>query len=505
MTRQSKSIILSDFSGGWNADASPTTIPLNQALDLDNIILLPGSGFKKRNGNSVFNSSAMASGAAVHGLGYYRKADATDFMMSICGTKLYKSDSLDGTMDDITNTLTITTGQDYIWINAQMNDLSIFVGGNRATDVPIKWSGSGNGAVLGGTPPVGKFGIQGNNRFFIGNTIANPSRIYWSILGNPEDWSGTGSGSQDISTNDGDQLVGAVLLGVDHMLLFKQNSIHDLIIRASPFPVSPLFKNVGAVSMRAIVNVDGVLYFITPEPRMKATDGSKIIDFPETINSVWDGLVKSRLQYVQGVYDKTRRLILWFCTNGVGAANNYCIAWDLNRECWLKFSTGHGMNCASIMQDRTIYAGAYDGKVYQMDDPDTVDDASETTTAVTAYWRSGWMDMEQMIQLKYIPYADINFKTSVTSSSSFQFSYGYDFNIDQKEVSISMVQTGSLYDTALYDTDTYGGISDKTKLSFMKGRGKFFQYKLQNSATEQFFQINRLALPVNLDAPFALR
>ncbi len=268
-----------DFSGGLNTKSPSMVLGNNEASDLQNINLLPTGGFERRNGNSAFNATAMDSGSSVHGLGYYKLSSSSYYMMAIAGTKIFKSDNLDGTMDDITGSLTITTGKDKIWTHAQMNNLSIFVGGEP--NAPIKWNGTGNAAVLGGSPPSGEFGLMANNRFFIGNTASNPSRIYWSILGNPEDWSGAGSGSQDIKLNDGDTLVGAVVTGLDTMFLFKQNSIHLLNINNAPFPVYPLFTDIGAISKRAIINIDGVIYFITPEPRMKATDGTRVISFPD--------------------------------------------------------------------------------------------------------------------------------------------------------------------------------------------------------------------------------
>src|SRR3990167_7777710 len=247
--RQSKSLRLFDFSGGLNTFSPVTTLKMTEAIDLQNINLLPSGGFEKRRGNTAFNSSAMVgSTTAVSGLGYFRKSDATDFLVAIAGTAVFKSDSLDGTMDTITGSVTVTSGANNIWTHSTMNDLSIFVGG--APNAPIKYSGSGNAAVLAGSPPSGNFGVQLNNYFFIGNTTANPSRIAWSILSNPENWTGTGSGTQDIQANDGDVLIGGTIINNNHLLLFKQNSVHDLIITTSPFPSFPLFRGVGAVSKR---------------------------------------------------------------------------------------------------------------------------------------------------------------------------------------------------------------------------------------------------------------
>lgn len=500
--RRSKSVVFSDFSGGLNTTSPVTTLSLNQALDLQNLNLLPTGGFEKRRGNTAFNGTAMESGAAVHGLGYYRQADQDEWLTTICGTKIFKSE-FDGTMDDITAALTITTGANNIWTFSQMNDLAIYVGGARASDVPIKWNGTGNAAVLAGTPPVGAFGIQANNRFFIGNTIANPSRINWSILGNPEDWSGSGSGSQDVSTNDGDNLVGAGRLGVDHLILFKQNSIHDLVIRTSPFPLFPLFRGVGAVSPRAIVEVDGIIYFLTPEPRMKATDGVKIVEFPDTINDTWDSLSKTRLQYAHGVYYPKLRQILWFVSSTSATTHDTCIIWDLDRKAWLRHTTGYKMNVSAIVQDRLLYAGAYDGKLYKQDVAATNSDASESVTTIDAFWRSGWLDMQAMVNTKVIPYVDLNFQTQ--GSGTFQYSYGFDFSQDRKTQVVDMAGDADVYGTGVYGVAMFGGSTDKSKMVHMKGNGKFFQYRLRNANSGEALGFNRMEVVVKQDAPFALR
>ncbi len=500
--RSSKALRFYDFSGGLNTKAPVTALELNQALDLQNINLLPSGGFVKRFGNSVFNSSAMVGATtAISGLGYFRKSDATDSLVAVAGTKLFASASLSGTMSDVTGSLSITTGQDNIWTCGMMNNLIIFAGG--APDAPFTYSGTGNGAALAGSPPSGNFIIVANNRAFIGNTSANPSRIAWSILGSPSDWTGAGSGTQDVNANDGDVLIGATQLGPSHLLLFKQNSIWDLVIQTSPFPLFPLFRNVGAVSRRGIVTVDGITYFITPQPRMKATDGTKIMEFPDTIDNVWDGLNKSRLSFFHGVYYPRLRQIWWFCSNGTSTTHNYCIIWDLQRKCWLRHTTGYGMNVSVIAQDYLAYGGAYDGKVYKQDVATTNNDASETAGTVNAYWRSGWMDLNSMIQGKSFPYVDLNYQ--VQSSGTFNFAYGFDFTSDRITQSVSMIGNSSVYGTAVYGTSMFGGQTDRSKLVFTKGNGKFIQFLLKNNNSGEAFGFNRFEVPVKLDAPAALK
>jgi hypothetical protein len=439
----------------------------------------------------------MDSGASVHGIGYFRKSDLTDFLVSVAGSKVYKSDSLDGTMDDITNSLTITAGQDKIWTMATMNNIVIGVGGNP--NAPFKYTGTGNAAALGGTPPNGSFGLTLNNYFFIGNTTSNPSRIYWSVLGNPEDWSSAGSGSQDVSANDGDTLIGAAPLGNDRLLLFKQNSIHELLARNPPFPVLPKFKGVGAASKTAIVNVGDIIYFITPEPRMKATDGFRIIDFPDFIDPTFDNLNKNRLAYIQGLYYPRLRQIWWICSDGSSSTNNVCIVWDLDRKSWLRHTSGFGMNCVCLAKDRTPYGGAYAGKIYKMDDVSATNDASESNSAIDGYWKTGWIDLGDMIKKKSFPYITVN--NASQTYGNYEFSYSFDFVPSYKSFSINMKSPGMTWDIDKWDSGAWGSVTDMTTLQFMKGQGRFVQFTIRNRNDYQKFGFNGFEIPVKEGSP----
>lgn len=489
-----------DFTGGLNTKSPSMVLKLNEASDLQNINMLPTGGFQKRNGNSTFNSSAMSSGASVHGIGYYRTSSAADYMMAISGTKIFKADNLDGVMDDITGAVTISTGQDNIWTHCQMNNLSIFIGG--APDAPIKWTGSGNAAVLGGSPPNGEFGIVANSRLFIGNTASNPSRIQWCVLGNPEDWSGTGSGSQDVGLNDGDTLVGASVIGFDSMLLFKQNSIHTLAIRSAPFPLFPLFTGVGAVSKRAIVNVDGIIYFITPEPRMKATDGTNMITFSDSIDDIWDNLNKLRLKYIHGIHNKRLRQIWWFVSSSSATSHDLCIIWDLERKCWLRHTTGYGMNVSALTSDRVIYGGAYNGKIYKMDDSSKTSDDSESAGNINAFWRSGWFDFSDALEAKTPQYACLIYNS--TSSVNFAFAYGFDFNEDRTNELISFTPGGA-WDSGLWDSMEWGGNNNSTFSLQMKGSGKFMQYVIKHNNSSESFIFNGIEMGVNKNEVRSIR
>ena len=153
------------------------------------------------------------------------------------------------------------------------------------------------------------------------------------------------------------------------------------------------------------------------------------------------------------------------------------------------------MNTSVIAQDRLLYTGAYNGKIYLQDAANTTADASETSPgAISAYWRSGWIDAESMLSMKYIQYFDVNFSTQ--TDGSFEFGYGFDFNQDRNVFTVDMQAPGAKYDQATYDVDVYGGLSDTTKLLHSKGNGKFFQYLIRHNTATESFKFNGFEIPI---------
>ncbi len=483
-----------DFSGGLATNKPSSNIDVNEAQNLRNVLVTVGKGVEKRRGNTVFNSSAMSSGAAVTGLFYFKLLSGSDFLVATSGSKIFKADNLDGTMDDVTGAVTITSSANNLWTAAQMNDLAIFVGG--APDAPIKYSGAGNAAALGGSPASANFGFSHNNRFFIGNTAADPSIIYWSILGNPEDWSATGSGSQQIEKNDGDALVGAAPLNVDNVLLFKQNSIHTLTTRTSPFPYYPLFKGVGAVGKRAIVTVDGLVYFITPSAQMRITDGAKIYDQSDiprlgNIDDILKSLSSSRLSAITGFYQSGVGFdhVVWLCSSSSATTNDLALVWDIRNKCWLRHTSGYKANAVARTQAGVIYTGHYDGKIYKQDVASTYTDASETSPgAIDSYWSSTWHKLNSLSGSFSL--AGINVALTTQSSGFLSIGYGYNYAADTYIESKSMQAPGGLWDSAIWDQGIWGGQTDVIKNIFSKGRGVNCQISFGNKTESENFEIH---------------
>lgn len=501
---------VTDFSGGLVTNRPITELSLSQAADLDNIIIFPqGRGFRSRYGDTELNSTAFNSGASMHGLGYLKLDNTNEYLVCVAGTKVGATGAgITGTISDITGAVTVTTGSDNIWSFATFNNKIVAFGGPpTGPDAPFVWTATGNVSALGGSPPSAHYVFQANNRLFAMRTSANPSRIYWSILGNEADWTGTGSGSADVWTSDNDCLVTAAVLSTNTVLLFKQNSIHQMQIGSlvdGAFPIFPAFDGIGCAGKHACVVADGLAYFITSQAKMKVTDGAQIIeeaDLPNlnSIDDQWQATNVTRLQHIQGIrktgidYDH----IIWFVDYGSGqTSKNRVFIWDLLNKCWLQNTSGYSSNVAVTTQDGTLYGGHTNGKIYKKDSStSTYTDASNTSAVVDAYWTSGWVNNEKYEKIKQPRKLNLSFSTQTLGA--LRIFYGFDFNAFSRQVTVSQITPNSAtYDNAaaIYDSSLYATLGLTMRPIPLVGRGNFFQFKIASPTASISMKINGLSL-----------
>lgn len=488
MAANGPSVALSDFSKGLNTFDPEYTSQLNQSPDLDNLIILD-HGFKKRMGDVAWNSSAMVSSAtAVHGAAYLKFNNGVEFLNAITGTKFFTDSGLSGTMADATGSVTITTGQDNIWTPVVYNNLQIWFGG--APDAPFKYSGSGNAAALGGSPPSAFTAFVANNRVFGLSTSANPSRIFWPVLGNPEDWTGAGSGNADVNLSDGEALQCGIVVGADTAILFKNTSTHLMVLTRAPFPVYQLQKGVGVAGRNAYAYANGTIYVVTPGLRMKSTtDGVNFQTYPNDINDIWDSINPNRVANIQGIYYQPLEWIMWIVSTGTSTTNNYLIIWDIQRKCFLRCTTGFKSNVLAMVQNRRLFAGHYNGKLFEKFKAGIFSDASETSPgAINGYWRTPYSGMSEEIDKTIHPHY-INVSCLTETASTLNINYGFDFTSPSSGQQFSLIASGSLWDVSLWDVGVWGGQNATVLQQFVLGRGNLFSFTMSNNTASQGFTV----------------
>ncbi len=470
-----------DFKGGYCGNLPSDQLEANQANDLDNIILAPGGlGWRSRLGNSKLNSVAMNSGANVQGIGYLLQADGDNWLMAVCGDKLFSSSSISGTMSDVTGAASITAGANNKWDFVTYNDAILGFGGSpTAPNAPFTWSGSGTATLLGGTAPSAYGAFSTNNRVFAFRTAASPSTIYWSIIGSATDFAGSGSGSAVIgSLSDNQKITAAVVISTNYLIVFKENSTYQMVISSSPFPSYTLFDTVGCVGKRAAVNIDGTVYFVTANKRMQSTNGETLAEYPNTADDLWNSVDTSTLEYTEGFREKGADYdhLVWIVTI---SSTKRAIVWDLLNKCWLRHTTGYKMNTVTRIDTGAVYMGGTDGFIYKPNQAATYADASEVAPGtITAYWRTGWLNEGTLDQIVQVQKLTAMFKTK--ASGSITIYYGFNFLPDTKNFTLSQVATSSEARTQ--------------RSSMLTGRGNTVQFKIQQSSAAIDTEISGLLL-----------
>lgn len=492
---------LNSFDKGLNTFDPEYLSDLSQSPDLDNIIILD-KGFKKRYGDTRWNSAPMVSGStAIQGLGYMKFDAGTEFLTAVAGTKFFVDSGLGGTMGDSTGSVTITSGQDNTWTPISFNNLQIWFGGPPAApDAPFKYAGSGNAAALGGSPPSASTAFTANNRPFAISTAANPSRIYWPVISNPEDWTGAGSGNSDVAMSDGEALQFGVPTGPDTAVLFKNSTTHMMITTTAPFPIYQLQKGIGAAGRYAYAYANGVIYFVTPGMRMKMTqDGINFVDAPNDINDIWDSINPARRQFVRGFYYQALEWIIWSVSTGLNTTNNYLIIWDIKHQCFLRCTTGFKSNVFAIIQNRRLFAGHYDGTLYEKLKTGVFNDDSESNSGIIdAYWRSPFKNAGDGLDMTIHPLY-ISVATLTESSSTIDISYGFDFIPNITTGTFSIFAVGGRWDEALWDVGTWGGQNATISRQFVFGRGNVFSFQIRNANASQPYTVQGASVRLRPD------
>lgn len=500
-----------NFGGGYAGAKGTSTLKTNESQDLDQLVILPsGGGIRNMNGDTyvTYGTGTNQPHEVIQGLNTFKDA-SNEYLVFV--TVGYTSTDVD-VWDQVIGSSTYANRYTYTSTTGSQNDIfSIFKFKTLAIGVckgfaPFKVTPGTSGAVLGGSPPSGGVGISWNNRAWIGNTSSTPSKLQYSILDDPEDWSSSGSGFVNPQQGDGDELTALMPISNNVLLYFKRNSVFQVVGRSDPFAVFPLFTNVGCVGKHAVVEADGLVYFITPQGDMKITDGQKIYDdreIPSLSNAddLWAQIPTARRQHIQGIRQKGDDYdhIVWYVSFGSSqSTNNYAIRWDLKNQCWLKQTAGAKFNVVGKTADGIVYGGDYSGRRFKLDVPSTYTFDSEVAASfdgsnrqvtptnpvpVKWFWRTDNLSINSLQNIVQVE--RVNILTEYRSSGSLKVSYGYDGFNDMKSIIKSIVPSTFVLGTSILGVDKLGGFRYLTETVRPLGRGQTFNLKLSSNDAVQ--------------------
>lgn len=211
------------------------------------------------------------------------------------------------------------------WQFAQFGDLAIGVQGAA----PVKFTiASSTGALLGGSPPHGKYITTVKDFVVIAGVDSANSTVYWSAINNAEGWTPGTNQSDTQVIPDGGKVTG--LAGGEYMLVFQREQIWRGQYVGVPFifTFDKVSSGVGCIAANSIAQVGRTVYFISQRGFMAFSDGQiSMIGANKVDNTFFSQYSVADIESsVSVAVDPLRKLVIWAMPNRL-----WCYNWELDR------------------------------------------------------------------------------------------------------------------------------------------------------------------------------
>lgn len=496
--------------GGFNALQSPDNILQGGGKDAEvetpdclNVYSWPVGSITSLFGHARVNGSNQITqgGSAKAITGIFYLGEISSVLAVIAGNKFYED--VNGVPTDRTSTLTITSDQDNLVDAAFLTNLAMFT--DRLRDAPWKWTGSGsNIALLGGSPPSGKYCVAFKRRAWILNTSANPEYGYFSALDNAESWDTT-LNLLSFETKDGSVITSATVIG-ESLYVGKEgpnaNSGHVFRVYATggdpPFTFEEIpTGGIGPISQQAtkampnqslvFLGKDGNTYMIVGNVFVPDGIGKNIK--PELITNY----KQSRFQYSSmGILRDRNLLGLTLTTTATSTTND--------RTWWYNYVSSNPLKQRNHWFPSSLAVNAFGERVssgaYQLITGDYSGYYSQQRSgnsfagsAFNKYRISPWHHLWDPFTVKLVELIYFVFETLGNYNVSFQ--YRTDFNLDWAPATAVLVNTsgGSTLGSLVLGTDVLGGKQGKEAVVTLWAQARRIQFRVQNTSADQPFNI----------------
>lgn len=366
------------------------------AEDCDNAIWFQ-SALRKIPGYSTITTSALNGGASINSI-YY--SVVIDDVIGNAGDKLYAG--MDGaTPTDITGGLSISSTELINWTEFQFGATKLAIG-TDGVNAPFKYTGSGNAALLGGSPPTGDIiTVWQNVAWIISGEKAN-----FSNIADVETWTSTDNYIFDAPVKAvgrlGNQLVFfmedhiGILTGDNNRLLQKVNRFID---------------GVGCNARESVVNAkiqgQDVLLFHANDGIYAYNGTQNIVKLSHPIEQKYTSQT-STLKWNDARFSKIWSTVFpvhdWYMmgiSDGGDTTNDFMLILDTSRP--YEISQGiavphwpndnhQAVNCITFSRKSSlfgdVYFGSTDGKVRKFD----LTSFNRDNSAYTAFYKTKIFD-----------------------------------------------------------------------------------------------------------------
>ncbi len=515
-------VIRHHFGGGWATDLGPTvdvspdqsgkvTIPF--LLTAQDCLYELNGGPHEIGGASRVNSSAVASGAVVMGVyDYWRQGTLGSPARRRI---LHAGTTCLADTDDGNFSTTIGSGLESGKIPAYctFDDLLIYTT-DSTVDVPRSWDQS-TAQNLAGSPPNFAFCVAHKNRAWAAGVASNPSRLYYSVNTDPEDWTGSGSGSIDIDPNDGDVITG-IASHKGELIVFKgpnKGSIHR-ITGSSPtgsdaFARLNLAKGIGAAWHNAIFPFGNDLGFVSQYGSAHSLAATAAYgDFFEAALSrqinkwIFEHLNYNRLKNIGAATDPLNGVVYICMSIDASSTNNCCLAMDYRNPENIRWSYVPAYKAASLglFVDtngvRRVLAGGNDGYVRRLN---VIDRSIDGSTALSFDVKTPFLNYGNPMLMKTLG----GLAFGISPKGDFDFTAGWTRDNNAQQTTTVAQGGADVLGTATsnqftLDTSTLAGAQFVDRFYEAEEGGEFrsIQYEITQSAVNEDIELHAITATI---------
>lgn len=481
---------LSDFSKGYFPNKDFDDVPDGGSYDCRHVIW-ERTALRKMYGMDLVNSSQAAT---TRGNGvFYMDVNGIQKRVAVFGNKFYEDVS--GTWTDRTGAITITDGaSNHVqFINHQLNANKYIIGVN-GVDAPFKWTGSGNAAVLGGSPPIFTSVAKFHETIF----GSLNELVYFSDTGDPETWDTTKwviNFDKNINRviDNGQKLavmmedhIGSIS-GYDYLDFSREESEVKNVGCVGRLAATHAIFGQNDTDVIATLSKDGLWLIDQAFGATKIFGDQYITDFNQS------SLSKSVL-----AYSRVDQFLFVAMPYGGSIENDYLIIVDMRTGAFWPCPSIHSSNIRAIVSakdsndDEYIYFVDTNGYAFKFNRDTKNYHTGTASEAIDARFKTKKYDLKDVHELREASMlADASGNWNVTMACGFGLTTD-----DGSSGLISLLSTSdTLTFTFVLGASTLGGSNYVFNiLSSVGGFGRYLNITVSNSNVDESFNIRKIEL-----------
>jgi hypothetical protein len=229
-------------------------------------------------------------------------------------TKLFKFDSTDLSLDDVSKSGGYTTADRFYF--TQFGQKLIASNGNSKLQV---WDLGGSTAFadLAAAAPTAKFVTVIRDFVVAANTSSAPSTVYWSDINDETDWTPSDLSQSDSQIiPDGGDIRG--ITGGEFGLVLLEKAISRMSYVGAPlfFQFDTIAKNIGCYESNSIAQFGNLTFFLSDDG-FYMCDGQTVtpIGAEKIDRFFFNNVDQSQLNKMSATVDSVRKLVIWQFTD----------------------------------------------------------------------------------------------------------------------------------------------------------------------------------------------